>query len=368
MPKIAVAGSSVAVFSSRYLYLPHPFMPIPTDAGIPAAISKGAAQAEKTGLHPRNQHRGRYDFSELVACTPELAEFVSLNAYKDESIDFSNPAAVRALNRAILKQVYGVSGWDLPTRYLCPPIPGRADYLHHLADLLALSNGGQIPYGEAIQVLDVGVGANCVYPLIGHSTYGWRFVGTDIDRSALACAQKTVDANSGHRDAITLRYQPARASIFKGVLQADELFDLVMCNPPFHASLDEARAGTERKWQNLGKQAAAGKDGRDRAPVLNFGGQNAELCCAGGEEGFISRMIAESTQIPNTCLWFTALVSRATSLPTIYRALKTAAVADSRTIEMAQGQKKSRVVAWTFLDERQQQAWRNRRRGESAMV
>ena len=317
----------------------------------------------RKGLHPRNRFGTRYDFPKLVACLPELAGFVAKNAYGDESIDFAKPEAVRALNRALLKQAYGIGTWDIPARYLCPPIPGRADYLHTLADLLSASNGGEIPFGENIRVLDVGVGANCIYPLIGHGEYGWHFVGTDIDRTALACAQTTIDANSGYRDAIELRFQNARSSAFKGVVHADEQFDLTLCNPPFHASSDEARAGTERKWKNLGKTAPGME-----APVLNFGGQNTELCCAGGESGFITRMIAESAQIPHQCLWFTALVSKATSLPAIYRALKVAGVETSRTLDMAQGQKKSRIVAWTYLTARQQQAWRNRRRGESGRL
>ena len=325
----------------------------------PAAPPTAGSRAVER-LHPRNKHAGRYDFAQLVAASPELAAFVAPNAYGDESIDFADPNAVRALNRALLKNSYGITGWDLPAQYLCPPIPGRADVLHHLADLLAQSNGGVIPYGAAIRVLDIGVGANCIYPLIGHSEYGWRFVGTDIDRAALACAQASADANSGHGAAIELRFQATRLHVFKGVLQADELFDLVMCNPPFHASIDEACAGSARKWKNLG-QGAPG----EKAPLLNFGGRGGELCCAGGEEGFISRMIAESVLIPNSCLWFTTLVAKAARLPAVYRALKKAGVHDRRTIAMAQGRKKSRIVAWTYLNELQQQAWRNSRRGES---
>lgn len=326
--------------------------------------SRIAPAAGKKSLHARNRHAGRYDFAQLVAGSPELAAFVAPNAYGDESIDFADPDAVRALNRALLQTCYGVTGWDLPARYLCPPIPGRADLLHHLADLLAKSNGGIVPCGEAIRVLDIGVGANCIYPLIGHSEYGWRFVGSDIDRAALACAQAIVDANRSHRAAIELRLQSSRLAVFKGVIQADELFDLVVCNPPFHASLDEASAGSARKWKNLGK-GAAGDEVSQLAPRLNFGGHGDELCCAGGESGFIGRMIAESALMPNSCLWFTSLVAKATSLPSVYRALKTAGVHTSRTIEMAHGQKKSRIVAWTYLTERQQQAWRNSRRGES---
>ncbi|MGE5384371.1 MAG: 23S rRNA (adenine(1618)-N(6))-methyltransferase RlmF [Betaproteobacteria bacterium] len=320
------------------------------------AKQRPAPPAVKESLHPRNKHRGRYDFPQLVECSPELAPFVAFNAYGDASIDFANPEAVRALNRALLKCMYGIAAWELPPQYLCPPIPGRADYLHHVADLLAAD--GVVPQGESIRVLDIGVGANAVYPLIGHSEYGWRFVGTDIDRAALACAQANIDANAGYGEAIELRFQSSRSSIFKGVLKPDELFDLVMCNPPFHASMEEARAGSERKWQNLGKAAPGAK-----APVLNFGGQWAELCCLGGEEGFVSRMIAESSQVRNCCLWFTTLVSKSSSLPEVYRALKSADIQNSRTIEMAQGQKKSRMVAWTFFNRRQHEAWRLQRQG-----
>ena len=309
-------------------------------------------RAEKMDLHPRNPYRSRYDFKQLVVCTPELAAFVSLNEYGDESIDFADPAAVKTLNRALLNQMYDIKEWDIPAQYLCPPIPGRADYLHYLADLLSESNNGIIPQGESVRVLDIGVGANCVYPLIGHRTYGWRFVGTDIDPAALANAQHILDMNSGLSDAIELRLQSSRSAIFKGIMQADDMFDLTLCNPPFHASLAEARAGTQRKWKNLGKDTA-----RRKAPVLNFGGQGAELWCEGGEVAFVCRMIEQSVQVRNRCLWFTTLISKSASLPAVYRALKQAGVLESRTIEMAQGNKKSRIVAWTFLDKSQQSAW-----------
>ena len=313
--------------------------------------------ADKAGLHPRNKHRGRYDFARLIAASPDLAAFVAPNAYGDLSIDFADAPAVRALNRALLKTDYGVAGWDLPDHYLCPPIPGRADLLHYLADLLAQSNGNVVPRGATVRVLDIGVGANCVYPLIGHSEYAWSFVGSDIDRPALTNAQAILDANRSHRQAVELRYQPARQSIFSGVLRDDELFDLVLCNPPFHSSLDEAQRGSTRKWKNLGRQAPG-----EKAPQLNFGGRRDELCCAGGEPGFIGRMIEESARYAKHCLWFSTLVAKAATLPAVYRALKRAGVRDSLTIAMAQGQKQSRIVAWSYLDARQRQAWRNARR------
>jgi len=321
-----------------------------------AAASPAPRSAEKQGLHPRNRHRERYDFPALIQSSPSLAPFVSVNAYGDESIDFADPKAVKALNQAILSCFYGISAWDIPANYLCPPIPGRADYIHHVADLLGSCNGGEIPAGSRVRVFDVGVGANCIYPIIGFREYGWRFLGTDIDPLALACANRIVEGNRGLRDGIALRLQASPGKIFQGPLREGEVFDLSVCNPPFHASLAEAQEGTRRKWRNLHKEIA-----RERTPQLNFGGQGAELWCSGGEEGFVGRMIRESAEIPSRILWFSTLVSKSSALPGLYGALKKVGARDVRTLEMSQGQKKSRVLAWTFLDEPQQAQWRAQR-------
>lgn len=280
-----------------------------------------------------------------------MATFVALNEYGNESINFVDPAAVKALNRALLLHNYGIKDWDVPAQYLCPPIPGRADYLHYLADLLSESNDHNIPRGESVRVLDIGVGANCIYPLIGHAAYDWQFVGTDVDEVALKNAQHILDANQLNH-AVELRLQPSPTAIFADVTFADEFFDLTLCNPPFHASLAEARHGSQRKWKNLGKE-----NNKHKNPVLNFGGQSLELCCEGGEEAFVTRMIEESVSGHNNCLWFTTMISKSSTLPHVYRALKYAGAIDNRTIEMSQGQKKSRILAWTFMNKQQQRDW-----------
>jgi 23S rRNA (adenine1618-N6)-methyltransferase len=315
-----------------------------------------AAPADKGQLHPRNRHQGRYDFPALIEASPELAAFVILNPYGKQSIDFANPAAVKVFNRALLKQFYGIEHWDIPADYLCPPIPGRADYLHYLADLLAAGNGGAIPRGAQVRALDIGVGANCIYPLLGNREYGWQFLGSDIAASAIASARAIVQANPGLAEAIELRQQTDAKHILHGLLQADERFDLSLCNPPFHASAEEAASGSKRKWRNLGKL-----DPKRKLPLLNFGGQAAELWCQGGEAAFVGRLIRESAQHAQQVLWFSTLISKASNLPGAYAALKQAGALDVRTVEMAQGQKQSRFVAWTFLSAEQQQEWRQQR-------
>lgn len=297
--------------------------------------------AVKPMLHPRNQHREGYDFDRLIVRSPELEAFTTRNPRGQTTISFQDPNAVRMLNRALLRTHYDIDFWDIPASFLCPPIPGRVDYIHYLADLLAESNGHKIPHGPEIKALDIGTGASLVYPLTGRHEYGWDFTGVDIDPVSLRSAREICKRNGLN---IRLRRQNNPEDIFAGVVGPDDIFHVTLCNPPFHASLAEAEDGTLRKWRNLGKGHSA---------ELNFGGQNAELWCPGGEIGFIARMIEQSMTFADQCLWFTCLVSKKDNLKPLCRLLKKAKVAEFKVVEMAQGQKTSRFLAWTYYPERQ---------------
>ena len=279
-------------------------------------------------MHPRNKHQSRYDFPSLIKSSPGLKSHVFVNKFGDETIDFSKPESVKSLNQALLKNYYNLSYWDIPENYLCPPIPGRADYIHYLADLLQT---------KTAVVLDVGVGANCVYPLIGNKEYGWNFIGSDVDRNVLNSAQKIIDENDLNSQ-IELRLQNGD-SIFHGVIKPGDKITASMCNPPFHASAEEAAEGSNRKMKNLGI-----KSGK-----LNFGGQSHELWVPGGEVSFIKKMIKESGEYANQCKWFTTLISKKDNIPVLRQSLKQMPVTDVRMIEMTQGQKVSRILAWSFI-------------------
>lgn len=323
--------------------------------GLAIPYMSSSKKEHKLKLHPRNPHRARYNFALLADSCPELAPYIKLNQYGSQTIDFSNPDAVKVLNRALLNHFYGVLFWDIPDGYLCPPIPGRADYIHYLADLLASSNNGNIPRGRGVRALDVGTGANCVYPIIGSQEYGWQFIGSDANPVAIKAASAVVEANQSLKKRIVLRQQNNAQHIFKGIWQDDELFDVTLCNPPFHDSEAAMVSENQRKWRGL-------KNDKSKASnTLNFGGHAPELWCEGGETGFISRMIEESAAYGERCFWFTSLVARKEHLPAIYRALKAAGATQVKTIEMAQGQKISRFVAWSFLEPAQADYWRDTR-------
>jgi len=305
---------------------------------------------EKVSLHPRNRHRERYDFKLLIDSFPELAPHVRMNPYGDESIDFFEPEAVKALNKALLKHYYDIQYWDIPPGYLCPSIPGRADYIHHIAELMGSCNQGKIPVGDQIRCLDVGVGANCVYPIIGNKEFGWSFVGSEIDRVALESARRIITMNPNLTNKITLRQQVNPENIFEGIIENREYFDLSVCNPPFHASFAEVQSGTRRKLANLTSKRVA-------KLLLNFGGRQNELWCEGGEAKFIGDMIRESKRFSGSCLWFSTLVSKESNLRNIYQALQKVEAAGVKTVPMGQGNKISRIVAWTFLKKDKQEKW-----------
>jgi 23S rRNA (adenine1618-N6)-methyltransferase len=313
-------------------------------------ILKNETNIEKSTLHPRNHHRSLYDFEPLYVKTPELKPFVFVNEYGSKTVDFSNPEAVKNLNKVLLKTHYGIIDWDLPADYLCPPIPGRADTIHYIADLLAEFNNGVIPIGNQIMGLDIGVGANCIYPILGNALYDWSFVATDIDTKAIENCVTIIEMNPHLIEVINLQQQLNPRFIFKDIILPEDKFAFTICNPPFHASKEEAARSSSRKVSNLTQQKATN-------PVLNFGGQNNELWCEGGELAFITQMIYESVKYPFQCYWFTTLVSKKDHLKSIYKTLSKVDAAVVKTIEMSQGQKISRLVAWTFLSEKQREGW-----------
>ena len=91
-------------------------------------------EIKKGELHPRNPHKGRYNFEILTKNLPLLKSFVIKNPNNEDTIDFSNNLAIICLNKALIKTYYNVDNWNIPEGFLCPPIPGRADYIHYIAD------------------------------------------------------------------------------------------------------------------------------------------------------------------------------------------------------------------------------------------
>lgn len=319
---------------------------------------KPASQANK-GLHPKNAHRAAYDFANLANKHAPLQAHITTNAYGNPSIDFANPKALVALNCALLKTYYDIHHWAMPEGYLCPPIPGRIDYLHYVADLLGTGHAPPKTDAAKLRLLDIGTGASGVYSLLACKAFGWDAVASDIEPASLKNVETIVNKNPSLRHRIELRLQKNPNHIFKGIIRTGEQFDLSVCNPPFHASLEEAlksnRVKRAKLAANRAKKLSASlppKIEHNRplsAPAgFNFGGQNNELFCKGGEQKFLRLMIKESQLFATQCRWFTTLVSKRENLKPAAKLLRKLNAGDIREIEMQQGHKITRILAWRF--------------------
>lgn len=309
--------------------------------------------SKEAAYHPKNKHQGEYDFDELIAALPALSEHVEPNAFGNNSIDFSNPEAIKALNKALLFAHYNLEFWDIPEGYLCPPIPGRAEYLLRISDVLAGSNIGRLPVGDKIVCMDIGIGANAIYSLLAHQLFAWKIIGSEIDATAIVAAQINID-NNHLSQAIEIKKQERSKDIFYGILQKTDKIDVCVCNPPFHASADEAQDANQRKTTNLKLDVS-------KTAALNFGGQSNELHCEGGERKFVGKLVRESKSFSSNCFWFTCLISKKDHIKELQKSLKTLEATDVRVIPMLTGNKQSRVLMWTFLTAEEQAEWRKER-------
>lgn len=300
----------------------------------------------KSELHPRNKHNAGYDIDLLVSHNTTLKPFVTTTPRGDKSIDFTNAEAVKELNRSLLLSHYHIQYWDLPKGHLCPPIPGRVDYIHHVADLLF--GKGSIVKTSKIRGLDIGTGANLIYPILGHAEYNWRFVGSEVNTDSIQWAKQIIEKNPKLSDSIKVRRQKNASSILTGLMQSKEHFDFTVCNPPFHSSKEEAIKSNKTKSKKLKIKEN-----------LNFGGVNSELWCKGGEVTFINTLLMESEKYQSNILWFTCLVSKKASLDLLLPKFKAnKRIKQFKIVEMAQGQKKSRFIAWTYLTNAQIKLWK----------
>lgn len=175
---------------------------------------------------------------------------------------------------------------------------------------------GCLPAGP-VAGLDIGCGANLIYPLLAAALCGWRMVGADVAPAALEWAARNLGANPQLRPLIELRQvamQPQQARLFgehdgglevqatttaadgslagaedeavpaalvaaapapvvrlgaaaagpglvSGALRRGERLAFCMCNPPFFESMDEAGCN----------------------PATAYGGTAAEMVYPGGQ-------------------------------------------------------------------------------------
>ena len=125
---------------------------VPPRRSAPASSAPATAasnQPATTRGHARNRHRHGYDLARLAQSYAALAPHLRPGrAPGSTTVDFSDTTAVASLNSALMAVDYEVDGFEIPDGSIAPGVPGRADYIHLLADLLAddCGSGGEAEY------------------------------------------------------------------------------------------------------------------------------------------------------------------------------------------------------------------------------
>ena len=282
-------------------------------------------------MHPDNPFEKEYNFNGLIQSHPKLSEFIIVGKSDRKSIDFGDSKAIIALNTALLKRTFDVN-WELKPGHLCPALPGRLDYLIHVKDLL------DAPSEKPITMLDIGTGASLIYPLLATAAFDWNCTASEVDIDSIEFAKKLLLLNPNLKTT-TLRNQRFKSKIFHHVMEENDYFDLVVCNPPFYKTQSEAEQRNIRKNKNLHNNESISH---------NFGGHSNELWYKGGEEAFIKTMASESASYGSQVGWFTCLISNSEHVKILKRYVRKANPTELRVVEMEQGNKKSRFIAWTF--------------------
>ena len=282
-------------------------------------------------MHPKNRHLNGYDLIRLTKVYPPLKKYIVTNQFAKESLDFKQAGVVKALNTALLKADYNISYWDFPISHLCPPIPGRADYLLYLNELLIQHGLDQSP----IKILDIGTGATLIYPLLGCRLFNWQFKASDINPEALQNAQNII-AQNHLQNCIHLMRQNNRTQLLKGIILPDEKFSASICNPPFFDSPTQALKTRHRKQKNL------------KIKDTGFKGLAKELWTPGGELQFVKKYINESQNYKHQIKLFSSLISSQKNLAQLIRYIKRAKIFKYEVIKMTQGHKQSHILVWYF--------------------
>ncbi|KAK4401412.1 RNA N6-adenosine-methyltransferase mettl16 [Sesamum angolense] len=335
--------------------------------------------AERRGIHPRNRYsHNPPDFGLLASLYPSFEPYVFYSHDGRPKIDWTDFNATRELTRVLLLHDHGLDWW-IPDGQLCPTVPNRSNYIHWIEDLLASDIiPANIADGDVKKGFDIGTGANCIYPLLGASILGWKFVGSDITDVAIEWANRNVKSNPHISGLIEIRrvgtedkmynaeelqntpkcssecssdssnakdqiYGPSVSSLLEsqsgtsksyngpaillGVVKDGENFDFCMCNPPFFETMQEAGLN----------------------PKTSCGGTPEEMVCSGGEHAFIARIIEDSVKLKDTFRWYTSMVGRKLNLNILASQLWKVGATVVKTTEFVQGRTSRWGLAWSFL-------------------
>ncbi|XP_076335087.1 RNA N(6)-adenosine-methyltransferase mettl16 isoform X2 [Tachypleus tridentatus] len=284
-------------------------------------------------MHPRNIYRTPPDFKELALTYPEFHKHVKQELSGKTSLDFQDPAALRALSKTLLHKDFDLEV-DLPSDRLIPALPQRLNYILWVEDLLEIVKEDHT--SDVLEGIDIGTGASCIIPLLACRKNKWKFIATEVDAESISLAQKNVDKN-GLKDFIQLIQTESDCVLKEVVEEVGRSFDFCFCNPPFFR--DQWEANPEGKSRTPNRPP----------PISANSASDVEKVTEGGEVEFVRKMIQDSLVLGTQVRVYTTMLGKKKSLKIVKNELRKQKVEQFITTEFCQGKTMRWGVAWTFM-------------------
>ena len=235
------------------------------------------------------------DFLILIKEFPDLKKYIiKQNEENKEEIyfDWSNNDLSLLMTKSILNYYFNIKYYYIPKGFLIPPIPSRLNYLNLINSLL--TEEVNIKYKD-ITGIDIGTGANIIYPILGNSLYKWKFICSEINEESFNNAKLIIEKNN-LENYIKLIKQENKNNIFLNILNQQNKYTFSLCNPPYYDYETEIKL-----------------DEKKRDNEFNFD----EVYYQKGEFGFFQRYFTESICYNKNVYLFTILIGKKTNMENI---------------------------------------------------
>jgi 23S rRNA (adenine1618-N6)-methyltransferase len=232
------------------------------------------------------------DFLILIKEFPELKKYIIKYDEKIEefSFDWSNNDLSLLMTKSILNYYFNIKYYDIPKGFLIPPVPSRLNYLNLINELIKDIEK------ENIIGVDIGTGANIIYPILGNSVCDWKFICSEINNESYNNAKLILQKNNLEEN-INLIKQENKNNIFVSIINQENKYTFSMCNPPYYDYEQEIKI-----------------EDKKRDTEYNFD----EVYYEKGELGFFERYFEESICYKKNIFLFTILIGKKSNSEIIY--------------------------------------------------
>ena len=234
----------------------------------------------------------------LIKEFPELKKYIikhNDNELEEFTFDWNNSDLSLLMTKSILNYYFNIKYYHIPKGFLIPPIPSRLNYLNLIFTLLKDISE------ENVIGIDIGTGANIIYPLLGNSLYNWKFICSEINNESYNNAKIILEKNNLEQK-INLIKQDNKNNIFLGILNREKKYIFSMCNPPYYDYEQEIKI-----------------EDKKRDNEFNFD----EVYYEKGELGFFQRYFEESICYKKNIFLNTILIGKKSNSEIIYDKINT---------------------------------------------